>query len=199
MPAEASIPKSITPRIAVLSLVVRQPDTVAGIGRRLKEEFPAARFPESSAHNNMRSLAESGYLRLVEEGTEPSLNRYEATAAGDELSRRWVLRASLPPMMRDPLQGKLAFVGPEQVAALIQLVRKEERAFTVEYDQVQSRWLRHKRFREGLTEIDGHAELQAIRLKDEVELLGMMVLRRKKVRTELEELLLRLGGNRPSC
>jgi hypothetical protein len=192
MPAEAEIPKNITPRIAVLSLVVQQPDTVAGISRRLKEQFPAAQFPESSAHNNMRTLAEAGYLRLIEEGAE-SLNRYEATAAGDELSRQWVLRSSLPPMMRDPLQGKLAFVGYEQIAALIQLVREEEQAFMIEYDLVQSRWLKHKRFRDDLTGIDWRAELQAIKLKDEVDLFGVMVMRRKKVRAELEELLLRLG------
>ncbi len=191
MPAEAEIPKSITPRIAVLSLVVQEPDTVAGVSRRLKEQFPAAQFPESSAHNNMRSLAQTGHIRLVEEGAEPPLNRYEATTAGDELSRRWLL-SSLPPMMRDPLQGKLAFVGSEQIAALIRLVREEEQAFTIEYDQVQSRWLKHKRFRDDLLRADWRAELQAIKLKDEVDLFGVMVMRRKKVRRELEELLLTL-------
>jgi DNA-binding PadR family transcriptional regulator len=195
MPAEADTPKNITPRIAVLSLVVQEPDTAAGVSRRLKEQFPAAQFPESSAHNNMRSLAATGHIRLVEEGTEPPLNRYEATAAGDELSRQWVLRSSLPPMMRDPLQGKLAFVGYKQIAALIQLVREEDRAFRIEYDQVQSRWLSHKRFRDDLAGIDWHAELQAIKLKDEVDLFGVMVIRRKKVRRELEELLLRLDDD----
>jgi DNA-binding PadR family transcriptional regulator len=195
MPTEADIPKNITPRIAVLSLVVQESDTVAGISRRLKEQFPAAQFPESSAHNNMRTLAEAGYLRLVEVGAEPPLNRYEATVAGDELSRKWVLRSSLPPMMRDPLQGKLAFVGYEEIAALIRLVREEERAFGVEYDQVQSRWLGHKRFRDDLAGLDWHAELQAIKLKDEVDLFGVMIRRRKRVRAELEELLSRLGGD----
>jgi hypothetical protein len=191
MPAEEEIPKNITPRIAVLSLVVEEPDTVAGVSRRLKERFPAAQFPESSAHNNMRSLAASGHIRLVEESTEPPLS-YEATVAGDELSRKWIWR-STPPMMRDPLQGKLAFVGYEQIAAFIQLVREEERAFAIDYDQVQSRWLSHKRFRDDLAKMDWHAELQAIRLKDEVDLFGVMVIRRKKVRRELEELLLRLS------
>ena len=121
MPAEKEIPKNITPQIAVLSLVVQEPDTVAGVSRRLKEQFPAARFPESSAHNNMRSLAATGHIRLVEEGTEPPFS-YEATVAGDELSRKWIWR-STPPMMRDPLQGKLAFVGYKQIAA-----RRSERS-----------------------------------------------------------------------
>jgi hypothetical protein len=95
-------------------------------------------------------------------------------------------------MMRDPLQGKLAFAGHEQIAALIELVREEEHAFAADYDRVQSRWLRHKRFRDDLDATDWRAELQAIRMKDEVDLFGVMVMRRKKVRRELEGLLSRL-------
>jgi DNA-binding PadR family transcriptional regulator len=193
MPAEADIPpKTITPRIAVLSLVVQQADTAAGVSRRLKEQFPAAQFPESSAHNNMGSLAEKGYLRLVEEGPEPSLNRYEATDEGDKLSRQWRLRASLPPRMRDTLQGKLAFVGQEEIRVLIRLVREEERAFRAEYDRAQSRKSSHMSFREAVTGIDCQAELQAIKLGDEVALASVMVWRRMKVRKALEELLVRL-------
>jgi DNA-binding PadR family transcriptional regulator len=185
------IPKGITPRIAVLSLVVQESDTVAGVSRRLKEQFAAAQFPESSAHNNMRSLASAGYLRLVEEGRVPTLNRYEATAAGEELSSRWVM-SSLPPLMRDPLQGKLAFVGCEQIAAFIALTREEERAFKREYNRVHSLWAGNKRLRDISAEVDWYAELQAIKLKDEVDLLGVEVTRRKRRVRELEELLLRL-------
>jgi DNA-binding PadR family transcriptional regulator len=191
MPAEAKIPKSITPWIAVLSLVVQESDTVAGVSRRLKEQFRAAHFPESSAHNNIRSLAGVGYLRLVEEGSEPTLNRYEATTAGDEVSRRWLL-SSLTPMMRDPLQGKLSFVGYEQIDALIELVRAEEQAFRSEYERLQVRCLGHKRFRDRLAALDCQAELQAIKLKDEAEWFGDEVMRRKKRARELEELLSRL-------
>lgn len=185
-------PKGITPRIAVLSLLVQEPDTVAGVGRRLKDLFPAAQFPESSAHNNVRSLATAGYLRLVEEGRMPTLNRYEATATGEEFSSRWLL-SSLPAMMRDPLQGKLAFVGCEQIAAFIELTRQEERAFKVKYDKSRRRWLEHKRVRDDLAQIDWQVELEAIRLKDEADLLGVEVFRRKKMVKELQELLLRLG------
>jgi DNA-binding PadR family transcriptional regulator len=193
MPAEAKIPKSITPWITVLSLVVQEPDTVAGVSRRLKEQFPAAHFPESSAHNNIRSLVKAGYLRLVEEGRGPTLNRYEATDAGNDASCRWLLSA-LPPTMRDSLQGKLAFVGCEQIAALIELVGEEERAFRREFDRLQGRWMGHKRFRSDLAEVDWQAELQAIRLKDEAEWFGEEVMRRKKRVAELEELLLSLRG-----
>jgi DNA-binding PadR family transcriptional regulator len=191
MPAEAKIPKSITPWIAVLSLVVQESDTVAGVSRRLKEQFKAARFPESSAHNNIRSLASVGYLRLVEEGSEPTLNRYEATTAGDEVSRRWLL-SSPTPIMRDPLQGKLSFVGYEQIAALIELVRAEEQEFRSEYDRLQVQCLGHKRFRNRLAALDCQAELQAIKLRDEAEWFGDEVIRRKKRARDLEELLSRL-------
>jgi DNA-binding PadR family transcriptional regulator len=122
VPVEAKIPKDITPQIAVLSLVVQQADSVAGISRRLREQFPVAQFPASSAHNNLKSLAEAGYVRLMEQGTETSWNRYEATAAGKEFARQWVMRSSLPPMMRDPLQGKLAFAECGEIAPLICLL-----------------------------------------------------------------------------
>jgi DNA-binding PadR family transcriptional regulator len=192
MPAE-DIPRTITPRIAVLSLISQRADTVADIGRRLKQEFPAAQFPESSAHNNVRKLADAGYLRLVEEGLEPSQNRYEATDEGKELARRWRLRSVIPPMTRDTMQGRLAFTeGEEEIRAQIALVHEEARGFQVQHDQAYSRARSQKRFRDALTGIDVEAELEAIRLKDEYELLMVMVRRCMQVRKELEALLARL-------
>jgi DNA-binding PadR family transcriptional regulator len=191
--AEPDIPKTITPRIAVLSLVSQRADTVADISRRLKEEFPAAQFPESSAHNNVRKLAAAGYLRLVEEGPEPSLNRYEATDEGKELARRWRLRSVIPPMTRDTMQGRLAFIeGEAEIRGQIALVREEERGFQVQHDRAYSRARSQKLFRDTLSGIDVGAELEAIRLKDEYELLMVMVRRCMQVRKELEALLARL-------
>jgi DNA-binding PadR family transcriptional regulator len=192
MPAERDIPKNITPRIAVLSLISQQADSVAAIGRRLKEEFPAALFPESSAHNNVKSLVQCGYLRLVEEGPEPSLNIYEATDEGKEFARRWRLRSCVP-ATRDKLQGRLAFIeGEAEIRTQIALVYKEELAFTAQYDLAYSRARSQKLFRETLPGIDVRAELDAIRLKDEYELLMVNMRRCMKVRKELEEVLARL-------
>jgi hypothetical protein len=192
MAAAAEIPKNITPRIAVLGLLVQQPDTISGVSRRLREQFPTAYFPESSAYNNVKSLTQAGFLRLADRSSGLPPRSYVATTAGNKFSQKWVLSSSLPPVMRDPLQGKLAFVDRDHIVALIRLVREEERAFTLDYDRVQSRSFAHKRFRNELTEPEWSIEVHAIRLKDEVALSGVMVLRRKKVRKELEELLRRL-------
>lgn len=183
----------MTPQIAVMSLVSQQPDSVSGISRRLRQKFPAAQFPESTAHNNVRKLLEGGYLRLVEKGSRSSLDLYEATEEGDELARRWRLRAVIPPKTRDTMQGRLAFTeGTAEVRTQIAVVREEESAFRLQYDEAYTRAHSQKVFRDTLPGIDVRAELDAMRLKDEYELLMVMARRCMKLREELELLLARL-------
>jgi DNA-binding PadR family transcriptional regulator len=192
MPPE-EIPKTMTPRIAVMSLISQEPDSVSGVSRRLKKKFPAAQFSESAAHNNVSKLVGGGYMRLVEEGSKPSLDRYEATEEGKELARLWRLRSVIPPMTRDTMQGRLAFTeGAAEIRTQIALVREEESAFRFQHDEAYTRARSQKIFRDALTGIDVRAELDAIRLKDEYELLMVMVRRCMKVRDELELLLVRL-------
>ena len=111
----------LTPRMMVLGLVIQQQDTVAGVGRRLADQFASARFSRSSAHKNLPSLAEKGYVRLVARAPEgeASLDRYEATPKGVELLRSWLRGAGLPPAIRDALQCKMELV--EREAARVQL------------------------------------------------------------------------------
>src|SRR5450759_3173227 len=46
--------------MAILCLVVQQPDTVASVGLRLTETFPHARWSRNAAHGNLPSLAKQG-------------------------------------------------------------------------------------------------------------------------------------------
>jgi DNA-binding PadR family transcriptional regulator len=180
-----------TPRMMVLGLVIQQPDTAAGVGRRLAEQFASARFPRSSAHKNLPNLAERGYIRLVERGSEPSLDRYEATPAGLEHLRRWLLGSTLPPTIRDALQGKLEFLEVEDLAALVRVVREEEKAYTYACHIAHARVLQEQRSRRraqaGAT--DWRVRLRGIQSKDEATLWSMLSQRLERLLGELEELL----------
>jgi DNA-binding PadR family transcriptional regulator len=174
----------------VLGLVVQQPDSVAGVARRLADQFASARFPKTSAHNNLPSLAEKGYVRLVAAGEKSTLDRYEATPEGVELLRAWLRRTELPLAVRDVLQCKLELIEHEDLAALVQIVREEEDAYTSAHDMAHSRMLRERRsWRAHDGPVDWHTRLRAIQTKDEVNLWGLMSQRVERLREALEKLL----------
>jgi DNA-binding PadR family transcriptional regulator len=181
----------LTPRMMVLGLVVQQPDSVAGVARRLADQFASARFPKTSAHNNLPSLAAKGYVRLLETGEKSSLDRYEATAKGVGLFREWLCHTELPPAIRDALQCKLEFLEREDLAALIQLVGEEEQAYTSAFDIAHTRVRREQRSRlaRGGRPADWHVRLRGVQNKDEAMLWSLMSKRLEHLREDLEELL----------
>jgi DNA-binding PadR family transcriptional regulator len=154
-----------TPQMMVLGLVIQQSDTVAGVARRLNDQFNVARFPVGSAYDNLPSLAKKGHVRLIAKGPpdEPTRDRYEATPKGIEHLRDWLLSTELPPLIRDALQCKLEFVGHEDVAGLLQLVREQEEAYTAAYDFARARVLREQRARRANSQpVDARARLRSI-------------------------------------
>jgi hypothetical protein len=100
--------------MAILALLVRQPDTVTGVGLRLDEEHPSARWPRNIAHSSVPSLAEKGYVRMARSGPERSRDLYEVTPQGVEHFRKWLRKSSATvPMLRDALCAKLRYVETE--------------------------------------------------------------------------------------
>jgi len=191
MPASTLGSGDLTPRMMVLGLVIQREDTVAGVARRLADQFASARFPRSSAHKNLPTLANTGLVRLVEKGPrdESSLDRYEATPQGVELLRNWLRHTELPPAIRDVLQCKLEFLEREDLAALVQIVREEEAAYTLAHDAAHARVLREQRSRRAHGKpVDWHTRLDGIRTKDEANLWGLMSQRLEHLREELEKL-----------
>jgi DNA-binding PadR family transcriptional regulator len=181
-----------TPQMMVLGLVIQKPDTVAGIGRRFADQFASARWPKTAAHNNLPSLEKKGYVWVVAKGPpdEPTKDRYEATPQGVAFFRRWVRSTKLPPTVRDALQCKLELLEYEDLAALVQLVREEEQAYTAASDIARTRVLREQRSRRNSTgKPDWRARLQSIRNKDEANLWGLMSKRLEHLGDELERLL----------
>ncbi len=176
----------------VLGLVIQQADTVAGVARRLTDDFNVARFPASSAYDNMPSLADKGFVRLVSKGppAEPTKDRYEATTDGVEHFRAWLRSTELPPMIRDALQCKLEFAGREDLTALLRLVHEQEEVYTAAFDIARARVLREQRARRAKNKpVDSRARLRTIQHKDEARLWGMMSKRLERLGDELENLL----------
>jgi DNA-binding PadR family transcriptional regulator len=182
----------------VLGLVIQQSDTVAGVARRLTDQFTVARFPGGSAYDNLPSLAKKGYVRLIAKGPagESTRDRYEATTEGVEHFRAWLRSTELPPMIRDALQCKLEFAEREDVAALLRLVREQEEVYTAAYDIARARVLREQRSRRAKNKpVDTRSRLKTIQHKDVANLWGLMSKRLERLGDELEELLKDLASD----
>lgn len=177
--------------MAILGLLVQQPDTAAGIGIRLVELFPRAHWSRSVVHNNLPSLAKQRLVRLVAEGSEPALDRYEATAEGIVRFREWVHQSTtLPPTVRDALQGRLPFVELDDLMSLVGMVRQSEDAYRMEYAAAQVRVKTITRsMRRSHGTVEWRAKLQFIQSGDEAMLLGLMLRRLQRLGDELETLL----------
>jgi DNA-binding PadR family transcriptional regulator len=181
----------LSPKMMVLGLVIQQEDTVAGVARRLNDQFPFARFPRTAAYKNLPILATKGYVRLIENGppNEPTLDRYGGTPEGAERLRGWLRNTDLPPGVRDVLQCKLEFVAREDLAAFIRIVRDEEEAYTLAYDIAHTAVVREQRSRRARAKpVDWQIRLSGIQNKDKANLWGLMSKRLEHLREELEKL-----------
>jgi DNA-binding PadR family transcriptional regulator len=186
--------------MAVLGLVVRRPDTIAGVALRLSETFPRARWSPGAAHSNMPSLARQGLLRVVREGPEPTLDHYEATPEGLAEFRRWKRRSSsLPPVSRDGLQARMEFVEQlEELSALVEMVREAERDCRSEYAAAHGRWKAYTNLGPSAPTGAEHlleGGLRRIQLMDEVMLWGAQAKRLGRLSGQLEGLLNQAAGS----
>jgi DNA-binding PadR family transcriptional regulator len=187
--------------MAVLALVVQQSDTIAGVAYRLDATFPRAHWAPSTAHSNVRNLAEQGLLRVVREGPVPTLDLYEATPLGVGEFHRWLIWSStMPPALRDALQARLEFVDLEGLSALVETIRKDERTFTSEYAAAHKRWkeLTSRRLSPGedSPEQAFRRELKVVQLADEADLWAMQARRLRQLCGRLEGILGRETGVR---
>ncbi len=180
----------LTPRMMVLGLVVQRPDRAAGVARRLADEFAAAQFPKTSAHNNLPSLAEDGYVYVVEPGAKRSLDRYAATAKGIAHHRQWLRSWAPSPTIRDDMQGKLHFLEVDELAPVLQIAREYEQACRSAYRVAQARVVEEKDFRRRskADSFDWNARLEMIRSKDEANMWSLHAQRLTLLREALEEL-----------
>jgi DNA-binding PadR family transcriptional regulator len=180
-------------KVLCLGFVIQHEDTAQGVDRRMKQRFASQRFTRGIAHKSLLSLAEDGYLELVEKGAEQPLDRYRATAKGEELFYEWLRQTELPPTVRDATQCKLEFYEMAELPEAIESMSELQEAFGVATDIAHERLQEEKRARRerrkrGLP-TDYRLELRIAKAKDAVKLGRLMKQRLKELRADLQEIL----------
>jgi hypothetical protein len=182
--------RELTPMGAVLALVVqhRRPDTMSNYQTRLSQRFPHANFARNAAHNSLRSLANKGFVRLVDQGVEPTDDRYEATPMGVMWCRRWVRgSANGLPEVRDTMRGRLMFSAAGDLSAFISSLRAEEDACAHEYAKAHGRELTVRDSHVARENQDYNTRIDRILLTDEAASWAAMTKRCMRLRKQLEE------------
>ncbi len=175
-----------------LGFVIQQEDTVQGIARRMRRRFSSERFDRGTAHKGLPSLAEDGYVELVEEGAERPLDRYRATPEGEEHFYGWLRQTEMPPTVRDALQCKLEFYEIVELPAVIESILAQQEAFAAATNIAQERLQEEKRARRERRRrdlpTDWRLELRIAKAKDAAKVGGMMTKRLKALRADLKQI-----------
>jgi len=174
-------------RMAVLGLLVEQPDTLGGIAIRLTRRFPYARWSRSAVHNGVPRLVKQKHARLVLEGGKSTQERYEATGRGVDYLREWKREsAAVPRTLRDSLQGKLAFSTPADLPGLIESARAELGDCEQKYADAHKRSRQAAQLSRGVADYD--AMILCAQLADEANVWSLHVRRLRDLLDVLEEI-----------
>jgi len=144
---------------AVLGLVIESPGNSYQLERRLEGRFGSAQFGHATAYHALKRLSKQGLIRSVSD-TSPSApsvanasaeardlpaTAYEATPAGIAHFRRWLRASTATPPVREELQAKIAFCGPEDLPRMIEIVREAELACAAQLEDLNERMRRQRR------------------------------------------------------
>jgi DNA-binding PadR family transcriptional regulator len=130
---------------AVLGLLIDEPDSVAGLTRRLAAQFPQARFGRNAAYKAMPTLERQDLVRVLEKGRRRSLDRYAPTQKGrDSFRERLRASSAVVPAVRDALRARLEHVCDEtELREVVAAVREQEEACIGEYAGARKRFAEH--------------------------------------------------------
>ncbi len=152
----------MTPQMMVLGAVASGgPGTAREVQKRLANLWPGADFSRNAALTNLPVLAARGYLRVVEEGEEPSQNRYAIVEAGMAHLHEWVSRWPPDPANREAIHVKTQFAALEDLPEIVRMVRAQQEYCQKESDKAQTRLLAEERVRSKLPPRDWAEELDA--------------------------------------
>src|ERR1035441_9888450 len=104
-------------RHAVLGLVIERPGYGYQLGQRLAERCGAWDWESSGVYGALNSLQRDGYVRSSTEKGTGATGRaapraiYEATGAGVDYFRAWIIAFSPPSPVRQELDLKILFSG----------------------------------------------------------------------------------------
>jgi len=117
---------------AVLGLVIEQPGYGYQLARRLEERCAAWGWEPSGVYSALDSLAREGNVRSVRGKGSGATGRaapraiYEATEKGRDFFREWMFESSAPSPVRQELDLKILFSGPEYLPRLIEQTWAQE-------------------------------------------------------------------------
>jgi DNA-binding PadR family transcriptional regulator len=143
---------------AVLGLVIEQPGNSYQLEQRLERRFGSAQFSHATAYHALKRLAKQGLIRPVEDRSPPAPSSaaargdaaelpatfYEATPAGIAHFRRWLRSSTAMPPVREELQAKIAFCGPEDLPRMVEIVREAEMACSAQLKDLNERMRRQR-------------------------------------------------------
>jgi hypothetical protein len=145
---------------AVLGLVIELPGNSYQLEQRMEGRFGSAQFSHATAYHALKRLAKQGLIRPLEdsspaarsaasaegnaEGAELAATAYEATPAGIAHFRRWLRASTSTPPVREELQAKIAFCGPEDLPRMVEIVREAELACAAQLEDLNKRMRRQR-------------------------------------------------------
>ncbi len=144
---------------AVLGLVIELPGNSYQLERRLEGRFGSAQFGHATAYHALKRLTKQGLIRPVEDPSPPAGSSagagtgtaelpgttYEVTPEGVAYFRHWLRASSATPPVREELQAKIAFCGPEDLPRMIEIVREAELACAAQLEDLNERMRRQRR------------------------------------------------------
>jgi len=110
---------------AVLGLVIERPGYGYQLARRLEERCGAWGWEPSGVYSALDSLSREEHVRSDREKGSRMTGRaapraiYEATSRGVDFFREWMMESSAPSPVRQELDLKILFSGPEFLPRLI--------------------------------------------------------------------------------
>ena len=185
--------------LAVLGLLIEEPDTPSRVGQRLAERFRSAQFAPSTAHMTLPRLESQGLVRLLpdpqHEEEESKRQRYEATDKGVERFRRWLRTApDALPTMREALHARIDLARPEDLDRVIEIVTREQQACEREYASAHGRLAEARQMNRGrdTTTANWPSLVREVVMIDEAMMWGSRATRLGRLRDCLDDLRTRV-------
>jgi DNA-binding PadR family transcriptional regulator len=110
---------------AVLGLVIERPGYGYDLAQRLEQRCGAWGWERSGVYSALDQLTRDGYVRSEKAKSRAASARsapraiYESTAVGVDYFREWITRSTSPSPVRQELDLKILFSGPEFLPCLI--------------------------------------------------------------------------------
>lgn len=179
----------LTASMAILGLLIQQPDTTSSLRARLIREFPHGRWSRSIVHGDVPILARRGLICKVRAGARSSEDVYEATLEGRDAFKQWVSEAAkAPPPIRDAMLLWLELSDESELPEMLQAAREVEATVRAEYEAAQLR-LNTERALGSFGPPDGsvwHGRMRHVVLSQLVQICGSNMLLTKRLRQTLE-------------